>query len=213
MANQESTPALLCADRKNHRLRMIDLRDGSVSKYAGSGVSGVKNVNCHALEFLFPYSICVDPTNPKCYYIGELTSIRHCDGRKVSLIAGGEIAGFSDGVGGAARFQYVQGLLATSDGRALYVSEGGNNRLRSIDLKTNLVTTICGDGQRENRDGVGTKASLDDPYEIAFDRSPDVSVQFESVLWIATTRSIRRFVIGTGTLLVLLCRGMCFGLR
>src|SRR5690349_8422323 len=76
---------------------------------------------------------------------------------KVSRFAGcSDDDGFADGIGGAARFQFVLSLLVTSDGSTLYATHTWNSRLRKIDIRSRLVTTVAGDGQPETRDVVGT---------------------------------------------------------
>ncbi len=83
--------ALLCLDSKNNRVRRIALSDGSVCTLAGSGVAGFKNGDALSdAAFTRMSSICVDPINPGCFFIGDECSIRYCDGKTVSLVAGCE---------------------------------------------------------------------------------------------------------------------------
>ncbi len=72
-----------------------------------------------------PYSVCADPLKPNCYFIGNVSSVRYCDGETVSLIAGCEKWGYADGVGGA-MMNCVYALLCTSDGQTLYFSDCNN---------------------------------------------------------------------------------------
>ncbi len=109
--------------------------------------------NCRSASFCYPFAACADPLNPGCFWIGEFASIRYCDGKTVSLVAGCADNGSADGACRDATFWHVHSLLATSDGRTLYVGEGVNRRLRSVDLKLQTVRTICGDGKYESRDG------------------------------------------------------------
>ncbi len=190
---------LICADSMGHRFRCIGLSDGSVSTFAGSDQSGgFANGSCQAAAFRFPNSICADPLNPGCYWLGDESSIRYCDGKRVSLVAGCEWMGYTDGAGDQAQFRHVRGLLATSNRQTLYVAEGANYRLRSVDLKSHTlqVQTICGDGTCRARDGVGLDSSLDFVHRICFDRSSNVKP--ESVMFITTGTAVRRFDIETG---------------
>ncbi len=190
----------MCADQNNHRIRRIDLSDGLVSTYVGSGSGDFKNGARLESNLHYPYSVCAHPIKPNCYFIGDAGSIRYCDGETVSLIAGGESAGYKDGVGGDAMMYYPSGFLCTADGQTLHFSDGSNYRLRCVDLKTRTVTTVCGDGEYESRDGVGLDASFGSIQQICFDRSP--TTKPESVIFIATNSGVRRFDIATGT---------CFG--
>ncbi len=182
---------LICSD---HQLRRIDLSSGRVSTVTGAAAAAV---------FSNPLSLCADPTKVGCYWIGDITSIWYWDGKTVSPIAGGggEGVGFADGVGSAARFWRVMGLLSTSDARTLYVSDRNNDRLRVIDTQSRAVKTICGDGVSDDCDGIGLNASIRCSGELCFDRSPTTATSGkpESVIWIAAELSIRRFDIETGT--------------
>ncbi len=100
-----------------------------------------------------PYSICVNPITGGGFYFGDLRTLRYCNGETVSLIAG-EISGYADGVGGAAQFAGVDHLLCSVDGKTVFVSDTQNQRLRAVDTKTCALTTVCGSGERESRDGV-----------------------------------------------------------
>ncbi len=188
---------LICADQDNHRIRCIDLNDGLVSTYVGSGETALLNGRRLETNLRSPYAACPDPIKPNCCFIGDVSSIRYCDGETVSLIAGRTSEGYKDGVGGDVMLWFVYGLLCTRDGQTLYFSDGGNNRLRCVDLKTRTVTTVCGDGKNDRRDGVGVNASFSSPSQICFDRSP--TTKPESVIFIASSSEVRRFDIATGT--------------
>ncbi len=188
---------LLCADQDNGRIRLIDLCDGAVTTYAGAAwTEHARTGPRFKVAVPSPYSVCADPIHPNCYYFGS-TIIRYCDGEAVSLIAGGESIGYKDGVGGDALMTSVYGLICTSDGQALYFSDGSNYRLRCVDLKTRTVKTICGDGRYAIRDGVGTAASFGPMHQICFDHSH--TTKPESVIFIATSNGVRRFDIATCT--------------
>ncbi len=78
----------------------------------------------------------------------------------------------------AALFHQVMSVTLTPNGSALLVSDLKNRRIRSIDLKTNIVTTISGNGKRgipEN--GVmATEAPLFDPRAAAMDSDGNVYI-------------------------------------
>ncbi len=198
--------AVLCTDFNNQRIRRVDFRSGLVSTYAG-GKLGFKHGSCRTAQFQSPQSVCLAPSSVggplsgalsgavDGVYIGDVYSIRYCDGKTVSLVAGSADGGFADGVGGDARFRYVRGLLCTANVQTLYVCDGTNHRLRSVDLKSRTVKTICGDGDWESRDGVGLDAALKVPSGLCFDRSSIVKP--ESALFITTQDGIRRFDIQT----------------
>jgi len=58
-----------------------------------------------------------------------------------------------------------------SDG-ALYVTEVGNHRVLRVDLRTGQLTTVAGCGRQgySGDGGLATKAELNEPYEVRFDK-------------------------------------------
>ncbi len=187
----------MCADGSNHRIRRIDLGDSLVSTYVGPGQDGVRNGARLESSLSYAYSVCAHPLKPNCYFIGDMNSVRYCNGETVSLIAGGPDGGRYRYADGLSAVSIVFGLLCTSDGRSLYFTDGAHHRLRCVDLKTQTVTTVCGNGMLPARpNGVGLKASLGLPQHLCFDRSP--STKPESVIFITSPHGIRRFDIDTG---------------
>lgn len=95
-------------------------------------------------------------------------------GRRISTIAGTGVAGYS-GDGGtctAAQINNPYGLTVGPDG-ALYVCEIGNHLIRRIDLKKQTISTVAGSGKMgySGDGGPATKALLNEPYEIRFDKA------------------------------------------
>ena len=64
------------------------------------------------------------------------------------------------------------GLLIGPDG-ALYFCDIDNHAIRRLDLKTTNVTTVVGTGEKGNSGdgGPATRAQVDQPYEIRFDKN------------------------------------------
>jgi streptogramin lyase len=62
------------------------------------------------------------------------------------------------------------GLVIGPDG-ALYICETTNHVVRRLNLKTGLLSTACGTGQKgyDGDGGPATEAKLNEPYEIRFD--------------------------------------------
>lgn len=85
----------------------------------------------------------------------------------VTLIAGSPgVPGFADGAGTAARFFSPQGLVI-DDQNNLYVADSGNNRIRRIDLATNTVSTLAGNGTPGSNAGTGAAATFNGPSALA----------------------------------------------
>ncbi len=189
---------LLFTEPASNRIRCFSL-DGKVSTLLG-GVKGFKNADSKSAAFQSPYSLCADPLKPNNLYIGDITSIRYWDAKtdQVTLIAGDAKEGYGDGVGSNARFRQITGLLCHPNGKTLYVADCSNNRIRAVDLTSQNVSTLIGDGKQERRDGTGVNSSLYYPRQIVFDRSPNVKPN--SVLLISSCNAIRRFDTETAVL-------------
>ena len=94
--------------------------------------------------------------------------------RSIETVAG---TGKSDdnGADGPARETNIGdpfGVEVGPDG-GLYIAEVRNHRVRRLDLKTGNLTTVAGTGRRgySGDGGPATKADLNEPYEVRFDRA------------------------------------------
>lgn len=93
---------------------------------------------------------------------------------KISTIAGTGTAGYSGdgGPGMKAQTANVYGLEIGPDG-ALYFCEIDNHIIRRLDLRKGTVSTVAGNGVKgySGDGGPALEASLNEPYEIRFDRA------------------------------------------
>ncbi len=158
-----------------------------------------------------PRAVCMDPLNTDCYWVGDISSIRYCTPEAVTLIAGREQFGFADGIGEAAQFNGVSGLLpvCTGGGDKLYVAEYSGNRIRVVDTKTRAVTTVAGNGKLSNFDGFGSESSILWPRKLVFNRSLTLTHAIGSsapvsasgpIIFITAHRTIRILMIASGQL-------------
>jgi DNA-binding beta-propeller fold protein YncE len=85
----------------------------------------------------------------------------------ISTIAGNGVAGYSE-----TQVNNPYGLVTGPDG-ALYICETGNHVVRRLDMKSGRLSTVAGNGKAgySGDGGPATEASLNEPYEVAFDRS------------------------------------------
>ena len=85
----------------------------------------------------------------------------------LSILAGNnDPAGYADGSGNEASFNEPSGIVVGRDGN-IYVADFNNHRIRKI-TPAGLVTTVAGDGNQRNRDGVGRAASFNGPMHLGF---------------------------------------------
>ena len=94
------------------------------------------------------------------------------------------------------------GVVFGPDG-ALYVTEVRNHRVRRVDLQTNTISTIAGNGEQgySGDGGPATRAAMNEPYEVRFDRRGNllvVEMQNHIVRRIAKRNGVITTVAGTG---------------
>jgi len=87
---------------------------------------------------------------------------------ELSTLAGSDLSGWADGVGGGATFGGIGGL--TTDGTSLYVADSSNSLIRKVTIATGEVTTLAG---RPNAwgstDGYGSDATFAYPIGMTTD--------------------------------------------
>ena len=91
----------------------------------------------------------------------------------ISTIAGTGQKGFSGDGGPAtmATFDFVMCITLNSTNDVLHIADLNNHRIRAVDLKSGLVTTVAGNGKKDvPKDGdVAVQSSLVDPRAVAQD--------------------------------------------
>jgi sugar lactone lactonase YvrE len=157
---------LYFCDAGGNRVRKVDAA-GNVITVAGTGIIGYTGDGgpATAAQLAHPFGVAVD--DAANIYIAD--RFNHCirkvaaDGT-IATIAGSGTAGFS-GDGG----QATAAILASPLGvfwRAgkLYIVDGGNGRVRAVDLATGIIATVAGGGSAPGPDfgdaGPATSASL-----------------------------------------------------
>lgn len=145
--------ALYVCEVRNHRIRRVDLNNGSIRTVAGTGVKGYSGDGGPAVkaEMNEPYEIrfdaegnlyCVEMQNHVVRRIDAATGI-------ITTVAGNGTAGFSGDDGPATEAQMRRPhSIALDQNDGLYVADIGNHRIRKIDLLMGRIETIAGSDQK-----------------------------------------------------------------
>lgn len=145
---------LYICEFNGHRVRRIT-SDGHIETVAGTGTPGYSGDGgpATAAQLSKPHEIRFGPDGN--LYIADMSThtIRTVDMKSgsISTFAGTGKPGFS-GDGGpatAAAFRDPIAIQFTPDGSALVICDIGNHRVRSVNLKTRTITTLCGNGRKE----------------------------------------------------------------
>jgi streptogramin lyase len=146
--------AMYIGDIGNHRIRRVDLATGDVTTFAGSGEKGNSGDGGRALQAKLnePYEIVFDSAGNLFFTDMPEHVIRRID-RKIGIItriAGTGQPGFSGDGGPAVEAQLRQPhSIALAPGGALLICDIGNHRIRRVDLRTGIITTFAGTGEKK----------------------------------------------------------------
>lgn len=158
MVLKQGTPDLLYIG-EGCSLRKVDTSNWQVSTVAGivGTCSDTDGTGTASARFNGAYALALSGNN---LYIGTYTKIRKMDltTLAVTTVAGVTSTGYLDGAGASAQFSSIRSLIII--GTKMYILDASNNRIRAIDLGTNVVSTIAGSGSAAFADGNGTSASF-----------------------------------------------------
>ena len=158
------------ADVNNNRIRRLDTATGVTSTLAGNSAysfadgtgtnAGFRQVNCITIDSSGNLFV-TDSGNYRIRKIVISTAV-------VSTVAGSGVNSYLDGIGAAAAFGFLRGIVADSVGN-VFVSD--MNRIRMVNVASGLVTTLAGGSSSGFLDGTGTQALLNYPRFLALDKS------------------------------------------
>jgi DNA-binding beta-propeller fold protein YncE len=174
---------LYICDTANHRMRKV-APDGRITTIAGTGERGWSGDGGSATEAKLnePYEVRLDGAG-NIFWVERLShTVRQREGRTgiVNTIAGNGTPGFSGDGGPATKAQLSDPHSIDFDKAGnLYIADVRNHRLRKVDMKTGIISTFAGTGERKQTpDGARfAEAPLHGPRALDFD--PDGN------LWLA----------------------------
>jgi len=163
---------VLVADYLNSVIRKVD-SDGTVSTWAGTGDFGGIDGPKEEASFTFISDIVRDTFGN--YYIADNNRIRKISPDGItSTLAGSDVAGFEDGPGSNARFNFIWGMGIDLDGN-IYTADFFNHAIRKI-TPDGIVTTVAGNGLQGYSDAQGLNARFNYPEDVAADAAGNLYV-------------------------------------
>ena len=171
---------IIFCDTGNHVIRRISRNSGVIDTLVGTGMAGLSGDGGNPMEADLnePYEIRYHPDGDLYWVEMKNHIVRRLNARtnQVERVAGTGESGFS-GDGGpavAATMNRPHSIQFDASGELLLICDIGNHRIRSLDLKTGVIDTWCGNGKPEaTPDGapVSSKTPLKGPR--ALDLAPD----------------------------------------
>ncbi len=177
---------LFIADTLNNEIREVNLNSGILTTIAGDGTAGytpsTSGVSATAAELNNPIGVALDNfgdlfiADSGNNLIEEIEPGAHGLGDGNILTYAGE---YNDGLGGysgdgqlatGAQLNGPQGIAVGPTGN-VFIADSDNNRIREVNGKTHVITTVAGDGTAgstgDTITGVATDAELNDPIGVA----------------------------------------------
>lgn len=181
-------------DTGNHAIRKVSRKSGKITTIAGTGEPGYSGDGGPATkaQLFEPYELRFHPSGDLYWVEMKNNLIRRLDARHntVHTVAGTGEKGFAGDMGPAnkAKFSRPHSIQFDQNGDNLYICDIGNHRIRRIDLKSNTISTWCGNGKKEPTPD-GAKISPDTPLNgpRALDIDPDGN------LWLALREGNRLY--------------------
>lgn len=163
---------MVVVDGWNNALRLVS-KEGNVSLFAGAKAtdverSGFQDGTGSDARFHAPYGV-VMTAGGECVVTdvhNHAVRVVASDGT-VRTLAGNGHAGFEDGQGASARFNWPLGLALDVDGSVL-VADSGNHAVRRVTME-GVVSTVAGSGESGYADGEGAAARFNTPTDVAVD--------------------------------------------
>jgi DNA-binding beta-propeller fold protein YncE len=193
---------------EGERVLRVDA-EGRLSVFAGTGEKGDRGDGGAAAEAQFNgmHNLVVGPENDLFIADTWNNRVRKIDQRMRTVVAfagtGKKGFGGDGGPATVAEFGGVYCVALDPNRENLYVADLDNRRVRAINLKSGIVTTVAGNGQKGvPSDGMdATQAPLVDPRAIALDSSGNLYILERSghALRVVDRRSRIRTVVGTGS--------------
>lgn len=162
---------LYISEYSNRRIRRMSLATGAVETIAGEGSDTSTGDGGAGISATFRGMVGMAIVSDTMYVVDfnghRIRSVSLAPPYTVNAVAGSGTMGYADGPAAVARFTNPDHIY--TDGRDLYVTEYGGNRVRRINLVSNTVSTVAGNGTAADASGSGLAAGLNGPVGIISD--------------------------------------------
>ena len=179
----DSAGNLYITDYNGCRIRKVTAGTGVITTVAGNGTVGYSGDGGPATSAAFHYPGGVGIDSAGNLYIADQYNDRI---RKVSAttgiittVAGNGTQGYSGDGGPATSAElYYPGTIAIDSANNVYFSDQFNNRIRKIDAKTQVISTLAGTGPSaySGDGGAATRAKLGGALGISLDSAGDIII-------------------------------------
>ncbi|WP_299058008.1 T9SS type A sorting domain-containing protein, partial [uncultured Polaribacter sp.] len=165
---------LFVADSGNYLIRKIT-PEGEVTTFAGDGESANIDGTGTSASFTSIEGMAIDLedniyTSDSDYKIRKITPEAVVTTFTGSSVEGGN----TDGAANVSRFNSPKGLVLDAQGN-LFVADAANHSIRKI-TSDGTVSTLAGNGEIGNDDGLGSLASFNNPTGLAIDADNNLYV-------------------------------------
>ena len=174
---------LYICDGRNHTIRRIDRNLWNITTVAGTGAAGYSGDGGPAIQATMDniYSLVVN-TNGDIYLADRLNAaVRKIDGPTgiITTVVGTGEPGYSGDGGPGTQAQIREPNDFCLDGKGgLLIVDILDQRVRRLDLKTGIITTFAGDGEkrRAGDGGPADEASVMGPRAICMDSQGNIYI-------------------------------------
>lgn len=175
--SQDRTGNLYVADMGNHCIRKVDAKTGIISTVAGNGQKGYSGDGGPATQATMnePYGVLPDRQG-NLFIVDRLNAaIRRVDAKTgvMTTYAGTGQKGYSGDGGPASQAMLKEPNALDFDPQGnLYIADVTDNRIRKVDVKTGIISTVAGTGKREftGDGGPAAQSGIQGARGVAFDR-------------------------------------------
>ena len=177
---------ILIADTENNRVKKVDTSTGIITTVAGNGSGGYSGDDGPATlaSLKKPHGVCIheaaapaylviaDPSNHRIREVNLKTGI-------ITKVAGTIWSGYNgdNRLATTARLYYPFGVHVDASHNT-YIADTYNHRIRKVDGKTGIITTVAGIGSKgfSGDGGPATSARLRYPFNVFLDSAGNIYI-------------------------------------